>query len=86
MRMFQVECLLAQRLDKLAASGRIPLPLAQMALQIKQLRNLGAHAAEDEVNEVDVPIILDFLEAILEYLYVAPAKIEAVRARLNRTS
>lgn len=76
---------LAHRLENLANSGRIPLPLAQMALQLKQLRNLGAHAAEDEVNEEDVPIILDFLEAILEYLYVAPAKIEAVRARLKRT-
>lgn len=76
---------LAHRLDHLANSGRIPVPLAQMAIQLKQLRNLGAHAAEDEVKEEDIPIILDFLEAILEYLYVAPAKIEAVRVRLTRT-
>jgi Domain of unknown function (DUF4145) len=75
---------LAQKLNYLAQNGRIPNTLAERARQLKELRNLGAHDAEDEVTERDVPIILDFLEAILEYLYVAPAKIEAVRARLTR--
>ena len=75
---------LAQKLNYLAQNGRIPNTLAEMARQLKELRNLGAHDAEDEVTEQDVPIILDFLEAILEYLYVAPAKIEAVRTRLIR--
>ncbi|MGZ3644246.1 MAG: DUF4145 domain-containing protein [Ktedonobacteraceae bacterium] len=75
---------LAQKLNYLAENGRIPNTLAEMARQLKELRNLGAHDAEDEVTEQDVPIILDFLEAILEYLYVAPAKIEAVRTRLTR--
>jgi hypothetical protein len=54
-----------------------------MAQQLRLIRNLGAHNAGDEVTEEDVPIILDFLEAILEYLYVAPAKIEVVRQRLK---
>ncbi len=76
---------LAEKLNYLASSGRIPPTLAQMARQLKQLRNLGAHDAEDNVTEEDVPIILDFLEAILEYLYVAPAKIAAVQKRLDRT-
>ena len=76
--------MLAERLKNLANSGRIPQTLAEMAQQLRLLRNLGAH--DDEVTEEDVPIILDFLEAILEYLYVAPAKIAAVQARLDRTS
>jgi hypothetical protein len=37
--------------------------------QLRQIRNLGAHDAEDEVTEADVRIIVDFLEAILEYLF-----------------
>ncbi len=77
---------LAQKLNYLAENGRIPNTLAAMARQLKELRNLGAHDAEDVVTEEDVPIILDFLEAILEYLYVAPAKIEAVQARLRRAT
>ncbi len=75
---------LAQKLNDLALKGRIPNTLAEMAQQLRELRNLGAHDAEDEVTEMDVPIIIDFVEAILEYLYVAPAKIEAVRMRLNK--
>lgn len=75
---------LAEKLDHLARSGRIPQLLAQMAHQLRQIRNLGAHLAEDEVTKEDVPIILDFVEAILEYLYQAPAKIAAVQARLKK--
>jgi Domain of unknown function (DUF4145) len=45
-----------------------PNTLAEMAQQLKELRNLGAHDAEDEVTNEDVPTIISFLEAILEYL------------------
>ena len=76
---------LAQKLSFLANDGRIPNTLAEMAQQLKELRNLGAHDAEDEVTNQDVPTIISFLEAILEYLYVAPAKIGAVRARLKKS-
>ena len=76
---------LAQKLSFLANDGRIPNTLAEMAQQLKELRNLGAHDAEDEVTNEDVPTIISFLEAILEYLYVAPAKIGAVRARLKKS-
>ncbi len=76
---------LADKLTYLANAGRIPKTLAEMAHHLKELRNLGAHDAEDSVTEEDVPIILDFLEAILEYLYVAPAKVTAVQARLKKT-
>lgn len=76
---------LADKLTYLAGAGRIPKTLAEMAHHLKELRNLGAHDDEDTVTEEDVPIILDFLEAILEYLYVAPAKVAAVQARLKKT-
>ena len=76
---------LEKKLKNLIGSDRIPPVLAQMAQQIRQIRNLGAHDAEDDATEEDVPIILDFLEAILEYLYVAPAKIAALQARLAKT-
>jgi len=77
---------LADKLTYLANAGRIPKTLAEMAHHLKELRNLGAHDAEDTVTKEDVPIILDFLEAILEYLYVAPAKVAAVQTRLKKTA
>ncbi|HVB20946.1 MAG TPA: DUF4145 domain-containing protein [Ktedonobacteraceae bacterium] len=75
---------LADKINNLLTTNRIPKTLAEMAGQLRQIRNLGAHDAEDEVTDEDVLIILDFLEAILEYLYVAPAKIAAVQARLKK--
>ncbi len=75
---------LADKLKNLANSGRIPQTLADVALHLKQLGNLGAHFNEDEVTQDDVTIILDFVELLLEYLYVAPAKIEAVQKRLSK--
>lgn len=74
----------ADQLRSLADSGRIPRTLADVTLHLKQLGNLGAHFDEVEVTTEDVPIILDFVELLLEYLYVAPAKIEAVQKRLDR--
>jgi Domain of unknown function (DUF4145) len=74
---------LVERLHDLVASGRIPGLLADMAQQLRQIRNLGAHAATDEVRAEDVPVIFDFAEAIIEYLYRAPAKVAAVQARLT---
>jgi uncharacterized protein DUF4145 len=77
---------LIDKLDNLIKEKNLPEQLGTMAHQIRQIRNLGAHAnEEDEVTEADAPIMLDFLEAILEYLYVAPAKIFAVQARLKKT-
>jgi len=56
-----------------------------MALQLKEIRNLGAHAdaTGDEVKGSDIPVIRDYMDAILEYLFVAPARITALEARLN---
>ena len=75
---------LADKLKNLAEIGRIPEPLVNVAIHLRQLGNLGAHFDEDEVTKDDVQIILDFVELLLEYLYVAPAKIEAMQKRLNK--
>ena len=75
---------LSERLNHLVTSERIPKTLAEMAHHLRQLRDIGAHLTEEEILPEDVPVIMDFVEAILEYLYVAPAKIRAVQDRLGR--
>jgi hypothetical protein len=78
---------LVQKLTDLGDSGRIPGPLATMAQKLREIRNLGAHASpSDEVKTADVPVIFDFADAIIEYLYRAPAKIAAVESRLTKRS
>jgi hypothetical protein len=73
------------QIQVLATSGHIPQPLADMAHLLRKIGNLGAHADEDFITKSDVTTMIDFLEAILEYLYVAPAKISAVQKRLKKT-
>jgi hypothetical protein len=75
---------LAQKLQALADSNRIPQTLARMAEQVRLIRNLGAHADEDEVTKKDTLVIEKFVETILEYLYVAPAMLAAVQTRLKK--
>ena len=77
---------LNDKLNNLLKTERIPKPLAEMAHQLRQVRNLGAHIADIKITEDDIPVIIEFLEAILEYLYIAPAKIEALKERLKPTA
>lgn len=84
---------LADKLTNLADTNRIPPTLALMAHQLRALRNLGAHSDDDEVQDTDVPVIIDFVpviidfvDAILEYLYEAPYKIKKLQDRLDGKS
>jgi hypothetical protein len=67
------------QLDDLAKKDRIPAMLAEIAHELRRLGNLGAHDEDVEVAPDDVPVIEDLADAILEYLYRAPAKLKAVK-------
>jgi hypothetical protein len=73
---------LFDRIDALAENRAIPGTLQAQAQRLRRLGNLGAHDKDIDVEEADVPIIEDFAEAILEYLYRAPAKLDALEASL----
>jgi Domain of unknown function (DUF4145) len=66
--------------------GRIPKQLADMAHLIRMLGNLGSHSDEDEdeVTSKDLTTMIEFVEALLEYIYIAPAKIKLVQDRLAK--
>lgn len=75
---------LQQRLEKLAAAGFVPPTLAKMT---DVLRTLGNAAAHDVVRKVTIPMtwaIDGFFRAVVEYVYVAPAKLEAFQAALSK--
>ena len=77
---------LIEKLRNLVREKNLPIQLGIMADQLRELRNIGAHADEDDVvTEEDAPVMLYFLEALLEYLYIAPTKIARVQARLKKT-
>jgi Domain of unknown function (DUF4145) len=77
---------LEKKVDSLLMSARIPQLLADVAHLGRKIGNMGSHFEKGEaVSDEDVAIMLDFLETILEYLYVIPAQVNYVKARLSKT-
>lgn len=75
---------LYEQLKDLASKGDIPGPLADMANQLRTLRNIGAHASLGGLSHREVPILDDLCRAILEYVYVAPHRVAQVEDRINK--
>lgn len=67
---------LDSRLKKLSEMGSIPSVLGEMAFTIKDLGNIAAHDLKNTISVFEVCCIEDYFRAILDYLYVMPAKLE----------
>lgn len=74
---------LNEQIGSMAEMGMIPPVLATMTNGIRHFGNIGAHASDVEVTKGDVVLIDDFFKAIVEYVYVAPGKIDALQKRLE---
>jgi hypothetical protein len=75
---------LVEKLEDLRRKEEIPGRLAEMAHKLRLVRNVGAHADRGEVAPRDVPLLLNFCESIIDYIYRAPAKLEAIEKSLTR--
>lgn len=62
---------LYEKLEDLAAKREIPEKLVGVAHNLRQLRNVGAHASFGELTHDEIPILDDLCRAILEYVYSA---------------
>src|SRR5690554_427411 len=74
---------LYNKLSYLAEKGEIPDKLADMAHQLRELRNIGAHADLGELTSFETPVLDDLCRAILEYVYTAPLLIKQVEKRIE---
>lgn len=75
---------LQEQLDDLAAKQIIPAQLADAAHALRALRNFGAHATDYEIDASEVQAMKDFFNTLLEYVYVAPAKLATLRQSIAR--
>jgi len=75
---------LARSLNVLAERGEIPATLAEMTDILRLLGNIGAHAADQSVKPGHVHVMDDFFKAVVEYVYVAPYKLQEFRKKLER--
>jgi hypothetical protein len=74
---------LQRQLKELADRGEIPSKLAELTDVLRLVGNIGAHAAADEVKPWQVYAIDEFFRAVIEYVYVAPGKLEEYKDSLN---
>lgn len=74
---------LYQKLKYLVDTKSLPEQFAELAHYLREIGNVGAHVGDIEILESDVEAATDFIEAILEYLYIAPAKLKRVTDELE---
>jgi Domain of unknown function (DUF4145) len=77
------KAVLQKQLKELADKGEIPTKLAELSDVLRLVGNIGAHAAEEEVKAWQVYAIDEFFRAVVEYVYVAPGKLEEYRESLE---
>lgn len=75
---------LQKRLEDLATRGEISDRLVAVAHNLRQLRNVGAHASLVELTHDEVPILDDLCKAILEYVYSVPYLIDKAEKQIKR--
>ena len=67
----------------LASKDQLPGTIADAVSRLRDLGKYGAHDEEIEVSAKDVPMIEDLANAVLEFLYRAPAAIAALEASVT---
>jgi hypothetical protein len=75
---------LHERLKDLVGRGELPSVLAEMTDLLRLLGNAGAHDLRSAVRPPQVWAMDEFFRAVVEYIYVAPAKVKAFRETLTR--
>jgi hypothetical protein len=75
--------LLYDMLTELGRRGDLPPVLAEMTDVLRLLGNVGAHASDRTVRPSQVDALDEFFRAVIEYVYIAPAKLHRFREKLK---
>jgi len=74
---------LFEKLKDLTLKQILPGYFSQITNLLRRVGNMGAHAGDADLTIWDAELIDDFFRSVLEYLYVAPAKIRRMERRLK---
>ena len=74
---------LAQQVEWLATQQMIPGSLATMAASLRIFGNVAVHATEKKITREEAWALDGFFRSIVEYVYVAPAKLLEFEKRLT---
>lgn len=73
------------KLRYLADHQKLSGLVGDVARQLRLVGNIGAHACDHEIARDDVPTLLELTEGVIDYVYRIPAKLNALKARLDRS-
>ncbi|MBZ8141017.1 hypothetical protein CLD22_14035 [Rubrivivax gelatinosus] len=71
------------KLQDLATKGKLPGYFKDITSLLRRVGNMGAHAADADLSIWDAELIDDFFRSVIEYVYIAPAKIRRMETRLK---
>jgi hypothetical protein len=74
---------LFKKLEHLAEKGVFPGHIENITEMLRLVGNLGAHATGARLDQWDAAHIDDFFRFVVEYVYIAPAKLKRMRERLS---
>jgi len=74
---------LFEQLRDLAQRGVLPTGLIDVAALIRQVGNIGSHASTKEISRWDAELLDSLFRMILEYVYIGPARLDRLKARMK---
>jgi hypothetical protein len=74
---------LKDKIEEIAKKGILPESLKEASSFTKKLGDSAAHDKEIDVDSSDVNSMIEFVEHIIDYLYVLPYKIERYKKRIE---
>lgn len=74
---------LKDKIEEIAQKGILPESLKEASSFTKKLGDSAAHDKEIEVDTTDVNSMVEFVEYIIEYLYVLPYKIDLYKRKIE---
>ncbi len=75
---------LYERINDLAKKNILPPTIIDMSDLIRIIGNIGVHAGSEDVTKEQTDLIDKFFNLILEYVYVAPAKVKELQEQLEK--
>jgi len=76
---------LHNKIQEIADRGILPASLTDASFLAKRFGNFAAHDNDDlALDENDIASLIEFIQYIIDYLYIIPAKIKQFQDKMNR--
>lgn len=75
---------LQSRLGALSDAGKLPPILSDAGDLLRLLGNIGAHGISETIHPLQANSLDEFFRAIVEYIYIAPYRLNEVKAQMKK--